>query len=289
MDVYSLAPALLAFGDLVRESNEVLNEHKTKIAVQVYRIGPGSYDIGLAMSLSVVDHARRLVNDDYIVDPNSILESIFGGMAEEIGSLAVGAVLTSLWMLYRHLRGGKPDATEIHEEHVALQVKGKNINVTQNVYNLYQSPGISEHLARTLAPLDQDGVDDVRVGVPGNWNTRITSDEAREVLPPDYGGDTVLSRQEIELWLGIVQPTLDGTYVWRFNEGGKTLTARMEDKAFIEKIARGQRFGRQDLLKVKLLIVQTRASDGKLKTERIVSKVLDHHEPEQQDELPFEY
>ena len=202
MDVYSLAPALLAFGDLVKASNDVLNEQKATIAVQVYRIGPGSYDIGLAMSLSVIDHARRLVNDDYIVDPSTLVESIFGGMAEEVGAIVVSATIGGLWGLYCYLRGRKPDATEIHEKHVTLHVEGESVNVTQNVYHLYQTPGISDDMAKSLAPLNDDGVSDVNLGETGRWNTHITSEEVAEALPPDYGEDAVISSQPIELWLG---------------------------------------------------------------------------------------
>lgn len=63
---------------------------------------------------------------------------------------------------------------------------------------------------------------------------------------------------------------------WKFDNGGSPINAAILDEEFLRKIDSGElRFGKGDLLKVKLKTTQTFAH-GKLKTEFQVIEVLEH-------------
>lgn len=63
---------------------------------------------------------------------------------------------------------------------------------------------------------------------------------------------------------------------WKFDNGGSPINAAILDEEFLRKIDSGElRFGKGDLLKVKLKTIQTFAH-GKLKTEFQVIEVLEH-------------
>ena len=77
IDVKYLAPTLLAVGDLIEESNRVLNGNRALVSVQLKAdFQPGSFEGLLELGVSFLDQAKNLFAEGGLHDAKGILESI---------------------------------------------------------------------------------------------------------------------------------------------------------------------------------------------------------------------
>ena len=298
MDVHSFAPSILAFADLLVATNKVLNEDRAKVNVTLQAIGPGSFDISLGLDLGLLDQARQLLGDlnTRIQDADTLLKYLFG-----IGAAGVAGVrvVNSLWELYdrisrRRIERGQEvrDDAQSYVPYTRVNVAGDVnvtiINVAEPVDRLYRTPAISDSIPKVFKPLEEDGIDSLKIGEQGEWERRITSEEAARALPLNYGNEDIVTSIEMEQVLSVYQLTLAGNYVWRFNDGDATFTAKMADEAFAERVAIEGGLTVRDQLRVRIRYVQKRGQDGNLKMERTVLEVIEHIRPPQQLSLNAE-
>lgn len=66
MDVRDLAPALLAFGNVVEAINRIVNGENATTKVQVKTVGAGSFAIGLDVTVAFLQSVR-----DFLVGPDA--------------------------------------------------------------------------------------------------------------------------------------------------------------------------------------------------------------------------
>ena len=82
--------------------------------------------------------------------------------------------------------------------------------------------------------------------------------------------------------LTIESPSFKDGNKWKLYDGQSSFYAEITDKNFLDKVDKGERFGKGDLLIVDMNIIQTRTPQG-LKVEKIITEVKDHKEaPKQQ-------
>ncbi len=85
MGVYDLAPALLAVGDLIRDTNEALNGRHTSVQVSVESdFKHGSFEVSFLLDQSTLQAAKDFLFAHGLTDAEGIVKLLFGGTRVQI-------------------------------------------------------------------------------------------------------------------------------------------------------------------------------------------------------------
>ena len=270
MDVRDLAPAMIAVNDLLSNANKALNGDKADLNLKVnasFRAG------SFGMELHTVVHFLSQIRDMFASDNASAISNAWTIL--EIVGFVSGAGLIGL---IRFLKGKKP--TKIIDEDGRLKVY---LNETEyyetdgKVVKLYKNRTIVSDLNKMLEPLEKDGIDSFFVSRTGDKKDADLAIDESELTYFEYQEiENDLSENITETFVQIEAAVFKDNNKWKFDNGGSPINAAILDEEFLRKIDSGElRFGKGDLLKVKLKTIQTFAH-GKLKTEFQVVEVLEH-------------
>jgi len=270
MDVRDLAPAMIAVNDLLSNTNKALNGDKADLNLKVnasFRAG------SFGMELHTVVHFLSQIRDMFASDNASAISNAWTIL--EIVGFVGGAGLIGL---IRFLKGKKP--TKIIDEDGRLKVY---LNETEyyetdgKVVKLYKNRTIVSDLNKMLEPLEKDGIDSFFVSRTGDKKDADLAIDESELTYFEYQEiENDLSENITETFVQIEAAVFKDNNKWKFDNGGSPINAAILDEEFLRKIDAGElRFGKGDLLKVKLKTIQTFAH-GKLKTEFQVIEVLEH-------------
>lgn len=270
MDVRDLAPAMIAVNDLLSNANKALNGDKADLNLKVnasFRAG------SFGMELHTVVHFLSQIRDMFASDNASAISNAWTIL--EIVGFVGGAGLIGL---IRFLKGKKP--TKIIDEDGRLKVY---LNETEyyetdgKVVKLYKNRTIVSDLNKMLEPLEKDGIDSFFVSRTGDKKDADLAIDESELTYFEYQEiENDLSENITETFVQIEAAVFKDNNKWKFDNGGSPINAAILDEEFLRKIDSGElRFGKGDLLKVKLKTIQTFAH-GKLKTEFQVIEVLEH-------------
>ncbi|HXD25932.1 MAG TPA: hypothetical protein VN609_08360, partial [Propionibacteriaceae bacterium] len=95
IDVRDLAPALLAFGQLFEEANELLNRDRAQVRVKVRATGEGSFAIDLEVVQTIGRQVEGFLTGNHVTAALNLKELLIGG--------SIG-----LFALIKRMRGRKP-------------------------------------------------------------------------------------------------------------------------------------------------------------------------------------
>lgn len=265
MDVRLLAPALLAFADVLKATQEVVNPRASSPAIEIRATGEGSFIIELVSTTSFIDSIIGVFDSDQV---NAGLNCI------EIGAVAFGAVklIVTLFKKGKNLRRKKLKSGEVK----LVWADGSDFITSEEVINVAQNVVFRKNLRGFVEPLECEGVDSVEISGDKFEPVSISKTDVPAFVL-DTGLEEVSSEITRRVVLQIVQLTLQGDYRWRFSDGSSTFTALMADEDFKERISsRSVRFAEGDQLEVEVTERQVIKGDGSLRYDREIIRVFKH-------------
>lgn len=269
MDVRDLAPALLAFSELIDEANFVANEGNIQIRTMIrseFRRGSFGLDIEL-VARSVFD---RLVM--YANGPNVS------------AAVATIALVETFFKTIKWLRNRKGVVVRENDQLRIVAEDGEAQVITSEVAQVFESRPFRRAADRALNPLRSPGVTSFRIDHDGAAVVEVSTEEVEYFALAAIGEDTEVDEYEGTYNLETVQ--LESGRKWRLGDGTSSFTADMVDEDFRRRIDRGEvRFSKFDTIRVR--IRRTRwAAGGVFKTNHEILRVLDH-KMRDQPTLPY--
>lgn len=293
MDVRDLAPALLAFADLVNKANTVIGgEHAVKVLLNQDSIQKGSFEVTMLLDMNVLDQARMLVgvaNDNGLTELLTVL-----GWGETLVGTTV-PVITGIFQFAKAMAGSTPESVENREDgYVNVNLSNNTVIVTDgSTLNLYLNADARKDLEQVTKPVDGTKIDSFELRDPDQPQVKdpIVSISSKD-LPSFKAPDNVPVQEETfpeqEMVMKIVTLALKPEYTWRLSDGETTFTALIKDNEFLEKVNnRGYTFGAGDMLHVKYIIKQSITGKGNISVERTITKVIKVIPKPTQLSLPF--
>jgi len=262
VDVFNLAPTLLALGELIQESNRLLNPNGQEISVNVKPFSEGSFIVDLSMY--PLSHYQQLLD---FFTPHSLEE--LKTLLEIIGLIAGGTAATTVGAVkaIKFLRG-KPKAIEELKpgEYRYTSQDDRSITVNGSVKTLLSNSSITNNIYKIYTPLNvQARIDDVKTYLKESEDTAVTVERSeipsfREYAEPAPAlpepAETTRENTQVGVFLNPKRGAFgNDPKDWSFWRGdGEVLTATIKDQRFLAQIESGEiRPNHSDLLTVTLL------------------------------------
>lgn len=283
IDVRDLAPALLSLGRLIDAANSAINGDKVPIKIEAKALSTGSFEVHLDAIISLWGTIKTLLDDPNAQASKSLLEWIgLIGLPPAAGVIA----------LYRFLNGRKPDrVSPAPPNSFTITVGDQSLTVPFEVLKLYQNITVNRAFNEFLTVVETGKIDKVEFrseGSPkGTRALSLTTEDKNKFVLSEVQPETVIDDTR-RLALSIRSLAFQEENKWRLFDGQNTITAKIEDRDFIERVNMNMiRFAKGDILICEVKTVQTQSIDG-LKTEHTVMRVIEHRQAPTQIALPFD-
>ena len=270
MDVNQLAPALLAFGDLIHECNHILNKDSSKVSVYVKsNFQKGSFEINLQTVQKLADRLS------YLITPQTF------SLKEILDLLGFTTSITgvNLLTLIQWIRGRKIEKAEtIDKDTVRLTIDKETREYSVAGWQLFKSRKVRESIEGMLSPLNNDGIESFEVRDKTN-NTAFQHIDKSESEYFSVPADNTEEQTFESIRMCVVKVSsvnFEKDLKWRFATDTVKFYAEILDEEFLKKVEQGDiAFTKGVSLKVDLKEIQRLGKDATTKTEYFITKVHD--------------
>jgi hypothetical protein len=258
VDVFQLAPTLLALGELIQESNREVNPGGRQIGVNVKPFREGSFIVDLTVFPQThLQQFLDLISNHPVDQIKTVLEWV--GL---IAGTPFGAVQLVKW-----LKGKPKSVQEVGPgEFRYTAFDDRSITVAAPVHQLISNSNITNNIYKVYAaPIEQQiSITDVKTYIEDRQDSEviITKDEVPALkeylsdLGEAQGTEIVKEHTHHGVYLNPKRGAFDGDpKEWSFRRGGsEVIVATIKDRDFLEKCTKGEyRLNHSDLLIVDLL------------------------------------
>ena len=273
MDINDLAPALLAFANLVKRTNTVIgNEQAVRVLLKADAIRRGSFDITLLLDYSILEEAK-----------------LFMGLAEDTGlkdlmdvlGMGITAKESIFWLIkligFKKIRKAEKKADKIQ---ITLE-DNRVINVTSNVYNVFVDFEARTLIEKVVMPVKKEGIQGFEIRNPEDYNDTTATVAVEKEAVACFDAPALETKvepdivYEQDMMLRIVSIVFDEKQKWRFSDGEAVFWAKIDDEKFWKEINDGVlAFRKGDKLKVRCKVAQRIGENENLISERTITKVI---------------
>ena len=278
IDVQSLAPALLAFGRLIREANAEFNGKRSTAKVLVVSdFEHKCFNINFEVVLNLLEQIKTLLSYEPVKTAKDVLEwlGLLGVPSGIVGSLSYLAYLK--WKNGRKVSEAKPLTDADHAGIVEVRVDGDSnaVQIHNHVYQLSENPRALRATHDAFLPLGQDGFDKVKVRQGDTVVEEINWEEVTSIVKSCNVGIEESKKEpepEIEVtpaWLSIYSPVFDPAATnWRFRLGKEVIYADISQTNIAQQALERGRVGIEDAYLVRLEITTEVDAQGEKKEPR---------------------
>lgn len=282
MDVQQLGPALLAVGDLCRETSRVINgEGAAEVNVRVRaNFEEACFDIVFDIT-QLYREVTELIQDKDIANAKQLLEwiGLIGGPTIGVGGGLFGFLK---WKRGRTIKNveRKVSADEGIAYNITIEGDHNTVEISSQVYGLFRSPRVRAAQRGVVAPLKEEGIDFVEIREHAQPIIRLTKEEYEagsfEIIESEIEPEEPLEEQTFEVVLVIRAPVFAKDAKWQFWLGDNRISAAITDSAFNHKVfVLGERFGVGDRLHVKLSLTQVLTAKGNYRNDYAILDVVE--------------
>lgn len=219
IDARDLAPALLAFADLVDEAAALVNPNLPRLSL---RVRPDFKEGSFEICLEIANLYAKFVS--LFSGPDAQAWSSFFQIVGLAGA-------TGVFQLIFRSKGRKPTLTIERKETVTVTFEGDDpFTVDSRVWTLFQNFRARKAIEKILSPLVDRGFDLFKIKHNGKDSLSVTDTEAAYFkAPSEHEGETI---SEVETRVVIVSPSFNQGNKWRVSDGARTIYVAVRDEAF---------------------------------------------------------
>ncbi len=275
IDARDLAPALIAFADLVDFGGKVLFPEAPAVTIRVRpTFRKGSFDVTLELA-QAYDKFVGLFSGGHVQAWNALFTLL--------GISGVGGLLQFI----KRARARKPKVLEIERsEKVRIQFEGEDpSDVPNGLWALFSHPGVRRSVEQIIRPLEREGIERLELKRDGKRVLEVTKEEAPYFKAPE-GNENEQVHENPNSILVLLSPSFSEGNKWKVSGGTGPFWVGIEDQAFLAKVNTGsEAFRKGDILHVTLRTRQW-MEGRELKAEHCIVEVHKHENQLNHPEFP---
>ena len=276
MDVKELAPALLAVGELLETSANLLYGDSTKTQTKVVgSFRKGSFGIEFNFAGWRDQIAAIITGKDATAALNLL---VLIGLLNGAKNSLIKAIL---WV-----RNRKLTKIERKNDNVVLFVDEESFEVEEAVYTLLTNLDVRQKIEGVVSPLKRDGIDILCITEnETELVNQINKGDVEWFSVPTNIEDILILDETRTMSFSIVSLAFKEDNKWRLSDGNATFSVSILDENFIKKVNNDLvSFSKGDILVCKIRIRQWQTEKG-AKTEYDVIQVIEHRKGPRQISL----